>query len=125
MISIVRHLRLIQGPLHSCCLLVRTPNIPSAASKGKQAPAYWCSTSKKPNDPIVPKQSTSTNSSGLQTTPEKTVVLSAEAQRAVWAWKIISMIRDAHPPTSFEDSLRSRLLAAKIDTADLEFDLSD
>jgi hypothetical protein len=58
-------------------------------------------------------------------TPEKTVVLSAEAQRAVWAWTIISMIRDAPPPTSFEDSLRSRLLAAEIDTANLEFDLSE
>lgn len=51
MIGIIKHFRLAQRPLHSCCQLVRA-NIRLTPFNG--AKAYWSSTLKNPNHVITP-----------------------------------------------------------------------
>lgn len=60
----------------------------------------WCSTIKRTINGITPGHNASRKGSEADQGKKKNIVLSEEAQRAVWAWKIMASITEAPPKIS-------------------------
>ena len=109
MICFLRTARRIQEVLYPYRRAAHRLSFSTNAPNSNKAKPHSPPSAEHPQRRSVSEPISHINILNHQISPPKTIILSEEAQKAVWASKMISLICNSSPPTSIENSLKKQI----------------